>query len=286
MIWLAFSILCSTLIFIIFKLFARYEVNNLQAIVVNYFVAFAAGSISNGFPLDFKTLPTEPWFLSSLILGIVFISLFQVMAFVSQKLGVSTVSISVKMSLAIPVVAAIILYDEQLYFTKVLGVIAALAAVYMASFKPEKTKGHRMYIFMPIILFVGSGLLDAFINYNQRFLVPSSQYAQFTSISFLLAGLFGVLFLIIKRINAPLQLQWKSLAGGVLLGIPNYGSIYFLLKALDVQSLESSVIFPINNVGIVALSVIIARIFFKESLSLLNKIGIALAILAIVLIAF
>lgn len=286
MIWLAFSILCSTLIFIIFKLFARYEVNNLQAIVVNYFVAFAAGSISNGFTLDFKTLPTEPWFLSSLILGIVFISLFQVMAFVSQKLGVSTVSVSVKMSLAIPVVAAIILYDEQLYFTKVLGVIAALAAVYMASFKPEKTKEHRMYIFMPIILFVGSGLLDAFINYNQRFLVPSSQYAQFTSISFLLAGLFGVLFLIIKRINAPLQLQWKSLAGGVLLGIPNYGSIYFLLKALDVQSLESSVIFPINNVGIVALSVIIARIFFKESLSLLNKIGIALAILAIILIAF
>lgn len=286
MIWLAFSILCSTLIFIIFKLFARYEVNNLQAIVVNYFVAFAAGSLSNGFDIDFESLPSEPWFASSVVLGIVFISLFQVMAFVSQKLGVSTVSVSVKMSLAIPVIAAIVLYDEKLHLVKILGVLAALAAVYMASYKPEKTKGHRLYLLMPIILFIGSGLLDAFINYNQRFLVPSDQYAQFTSISFLLAGLFGVFFVIAKSLKSPTPIHWKNILGGIALGIPNYGSIYFLLRALDVRSLESSVIFPINNVGIVAVSVIIARVFFKESLSLLNKIGIALAILAIVLIAF
>ena len=286
MIWLAFSILCSTLIFIIFKLFARYEVNNLQAIVVNYFVAFAAGSLSNGFDIDFESIPSEQWFASSIVLGIVFISLFQVMAFVSQKLGVSTVSVSVKMSLAIPVIAAIILYDEKLHLVKILGVLAALAAVYMASYKPEKTKGHRLYLLMPLILFIGSGLLDAFINYIQRFLVPSYQYAQFTSISFLLAGLFGVFFVIAKSLKSATPIHWKNILGGIALGIPNYGSIYFLLMALDVRSLESSVIFPINNVGIVAVSVIIARVFFKESLSLLNKIGIALAILAIVLIAF
>lgn len=285
MIWLLLSILCSTLIFVVFKLFDKHGIDNLQAIITNYFVAFSVGLITS--EIDFQPLSiiSEAWYPNTIILGLVFISLFQLMAAVSQKLGVSVVSVSVKMSLAIPVIAAVILYDEQMPTIKILGILAALTAVFMASYKPEQTKGHTLYILMPIVLFLGSGLLDAFLNYNQKFLVPSSQHAYFASATFLNAGIFGLLFISAKSLKSKVKVEWKNIIGGIILGIPNYGSIYFLLRALDVPTLESSVVFPINNVGIVLLSVVIGGLVFHEHLSRTNKIGILMALVGIALIA-
>ena len=286
MIWLILSILCSTLIFVVFKLFDSYRVNNLQAIITNYFVAFTVGFLTGDIDFQPLSIVSKAWFPSSLILGFVFITLFHVMAAVSQKFGVSIVSVAVKMSLAIPVIAAVILYDERLHFLKILGIVAALAAVYMASYKSGKQGGRSLSLWLPIILFLGSGLLDAFINYNQKFLVESADHAYFASASFLNAGIFGLIFILIKRLSTTVNFEWKNILGGIALGIPNYGSIYFLLRALDVRSLESSVIFPINNVGIVALSVIIGKLVFRERLTPMNKIGVFLAILAIIIITF
>ncbi len=285
MIWLLLSITSSTLIFVVFKVFAKYKVNNLQAIVVNYYVAFAVGYLSSDFSFSVGQVITKSWFYSILILGFLFITLFQLMALVSQKFGVSAVSVAVKMALVIPVVAAVFLYGEEMSFLKGIGILCALAAVYLATLKPEKNKGKMSYLFLPIVLFLGSGFLDAFINFNQQEIVPPSEHGYFASSIFLTAGLFGFVFITLQATREKVRLEWKNILGGILLGIPNYGSIYFLLQALEKGSLESSVIFPVNNVGVVALSVIVGRLFFKEHLSRTNKAGIALALIAIILIA-
>lgn len=285
MIWLLLSIASSTLIFAIFKLFAKYNINNLQAIVVNYSVAFAVGFLSGDFDFSVLDIVSKPWSVSIIILGFLFITLFQVMALVSQKFGVSAVSVAVKMSLVIPVLAAVFIYHEDISFLKGIGILCALTAVYLATLKPEKTKGKPVYLFLPIILFVGSGFLDAFINFNQAILVPVGDQAYFASSIFFVAGIFGFIFISYQALMKKVSFQWKNILGGILLGIPNYGSIYFLLQALEIKSLESSVIFPINNVGIVALSVIVGKLFFNEHLSKTNKAGIALALIAILLIA-
>jgi uncharacterized membrane protein len=49
---------------------------------------------------------------------------------------------------------------------------------------------------------------------------------------------------------------------------------------------QSSAIIPINNMGIVLFSSLAAFVLFKEKLSLINWMGILLAIGAIALIAF
>jgi uncharacterized membrane protein len=79
-------------------------------------------------------------------------------------------------------------------------------------------------------------------------------------------------------------LNKKAILWGVLLGIPNYFSMYFLVKTLGV--FPASYIFPINNIGIVALSTIIALLAFKEQLNKKNILGLGLAIIAILLISF
>ena len=77
----------------------------------------------------------------------------------------------------------------------------------------------------------------------------------------------------------------KNLIAGILLGVPNYFSIIFLIKSLQTRGFESSMLFTINNVGIVVLSTIFGVVLFKEHFSLKNKIGIALAIFGIIMVA-
>lgn len=72
---------------------------------------------------------------------------------------------------------------------------------------------------------------------------------------------------------------------GIVLGIPNYYSIFFLIKALQNKNFESSELFTFNNVGVVILSTVVGVVLFKERLSKKNLIGVALAIIGIVLVA-
>ncbi len=284
MIWLLLSISCSILIFIVFKYFKQYEVNNLQAILVNYFIAFTIGNWQNDWANSPLEIPEQAWFYSILLLGLLFISLFRLMAWVSQNFGLATVSVAVKMSVIVPVSFGVVYFKESLGPLKLIGIIMALVAVYMTTYKPDKTKKSAHFLWYPILLFLGSGFLDAFLKYNESQLVPPSQQAWFASSIFGMAAIFGIFLVLNQIIRTDTKLEWKSLIGGIALGIPNYGSIYFLLRALSFEGLESSSIFALNNVGIVTFSALLGTFFFKEKLIKINTIGILLAILSIVLI--
>jgi uncharacterized membrane protein len=60
--------------------------------------------------------------------------------------------------------------------------------------------------------------------------------------------------------------------------------MYFLVETLG--AFDATYIFPLNNIGIVALSTLLAFWFFKEKLNKQNMLGLGLAFLAIILISF
>lgn len=285
MTWLIFSILCSTIIFVIFKYFDHFKVDNLQAIVVNYIIAYSVGMGSIGFSHHPISVINFNWFPNVIVLSFMFISIFQVMAFVSQKIGVSVVSVASKMSLIMPVTFGILYHNDSFGWIKGVGIFIALIAVYLTTKKQGKLKTKPSYTWLPILLFISSGFLDIFLKYNQEVVVPEEEHVLFTSSIFSGAAILGIILVVIQLIRKKTKLEWKNLWAGIILGIPNYGSIYFLIKALHGAG-ESSVIFPVNNVAIVSLSVITGLILFKEKLSRYNIIGILLAVLAILLIGF
>ena len=47
------------------------------------------------------------------------------------------------------------------------------------------------------------------------------------------------------------KFELKTVFGGIALGIPNYFSVYFLVRALRSDLWDSSGIFTVNNVGVV-----------------------------------
>ena len=106
----------------------------------------------------------------------------------------------------------------------------------------------------------------------------------FSATTFLIAGI-GIILSIAFKKTFGFKNDIRTIIAGIILGIVNYSSIYFLLRALNNESLESSSIFTINNVAIVMITSLIGLLFYKESLSKRNWFGISLAIISIILIS-
>jgi len=281
MIWLLLSILCSTVIFIVFKLFERYRVPNLPAIVVNYGVAATLGFVLSSTACNPACMLQAPWRWSIVLIGFLFISLFQIMARVSQQSGVAVVSVVVKMSLAIPVLFGVLYWQEPTGPLKWTGIIAALVAVYFTAMPAGKPALAGPYLPALALLFLGSGFLDSFLSYNQKLWLPeANDQLNFTAWLFSAAGVMGLFWMGITA--SWRQVTFRAILGGIALGLPNLGSIYFLLQALKQPEQESSWLFPVNNVGIVALSAATGALLFKEPLTGRNKWGLVIALVALI----
>jgi len=287
LIYLLLSILSSTVIFVVFRLYKKYGVNTLQAIIVNYFIACIVGFFGYIESIeDLVRIPSESWFLGTVFLGAMFITVFNLAAITTQRSGLSVVSVATKMSVAIPVFFGIFIYNESLGFLKVTGIILALAAVYLSSIKTKKGISiKKENLIFPLLVFVGSGIIDTTINYLENFYVSETDVGLFSSSIFGVAGIIGTTILIGQAVLGKLKITWKNIAGGIALGIPNYFSIYFLVMALRSPGFENSVIFTLNHVGIVLASTILGIVLFKEVLLKKNWIGIALAVISIILVA-
>jgi len=286
LIYLLFSILASTIIFINFKLFERFNINILQAIVVNYFIAFITGIIVYDGPVKISQIPSLNWFYFTLILGTLFIIVFNLMAITTQRSGLSVVSVVTKMSVVIPILFGLFYYRESLNGIKLTGIIIALIAVYLASNKSNKgIRIKRKLILLPLLVFIGSGLIDTSIKYLEDTYVAHNDVPLFSAVIFLAAALVGIIFIGFQVVKGNFKFNFKNVIAGICLGIPNYFSIYFLVKTLKSDILESSDIFAINNVAIVTLSTFTGILLFKEKLIRENWIGIFLAILSIILIS-
>ena len=284
MIYLFLSILFSTGLFVIFKYFGIFKIDVLKAIVVNYIVAFTLGFVSAEKSIFISDIPSQPWFFWALFLGAMFVSIFFVMAMTAQRNGVSVASISGKMSVVIPILFGVFLYNESVTFLKVLGIVIALVAVYLASVKDEKRNFKNAGLLFPMLLFFGSGVIDTTLKYIEVNFVPDQEVAIFSASLFSIAAFFGLIILGVKTLKKREVFGLKNIIAGIILGVPNYYSIVFLIKALQTDGFESSTLFTINNVAIVIVSSIVGLLLFKEHFSRRNKIGVFLAILGILLV--
>ncbi|WP_291864279.1 DMT family transporter [Maribacter sp.] len=282
---LTLSILFSSLIFVIFKLFSIYKIQTLYAIITNYVVACTVGLFLYQGPVSISSVPEKPWFFGTLALGLLFIVVFNLMAATAQKVGISVASVATKMSFVIPVIIGVIAYNEHLSFLKVLGILLAMGAVYFASMKESKTSFNINVLLLPVLVFLGSGTIDATIKYFQEKHVAPAEFSLFSSVIFGSAAVVGLLFILLQSKKNPLKINIKNIVGGIVLGVPNFFSIFFLLKALNNPNFNSASIFTINNVAIVMFSTLLGILLFKEKISLKNWIGIALAIISISLVA-
>ena len=285
MVYLLISICISSFLFVIFKLFDVLKINTFQAIVVNYFTAAVLGFYLSNNSVSFTEIPYQPWFFVAFLLGIMFILVFNIMALTSQKNWLSVASVSSKMSVVIAIVFGVWYYEENLSLIKFIGILLALIAVYLTSSKEKNgiVQKNKDFLF-PILLFFGSGAIDTSLKYVETSFVEEGGVPLFSATIFGCAFVLCVIVLMYQKIKGILSFELKSIFGGILLGVPNYFSIVYLLKALSTEGMESSSAFTLNNVGIVILSTLFGLFIFKEKLIIKNWLGIGIAVVSIILI--
>lgn len=285
MIFLILSILVSAIFSISFKVIANKNINAFQSIVVNYIVAGILGFIttkSNVTPLN---VFEQPWILVSIGLGVVFIGSLFVIAETTAKYGISVAQVANRMSVVITISIAILFYDDNLSFIKIIGIALALASVYLVSHKEKVEKSlQKLWWLLPLIVFILSGIIDSTINYAQRYLLSADDFDAFLSTTFAIAFVFGFIILLYQLIIKKEKFQLQTIPVGILLGAINFGTMYFIILALNSKVFEPSVLFPINNLSILTISTLVSVMVFKEKLSSKNWLGIGLSLLAILIL--
>lgn len=292
MLYLIGSIVLTSYLTLALKICAKYNVNLFQAIVFNYITCVITGTVVNGsFPVNGSTLAT-PWFRWACVMGVLFVTIFNVIGLTAQKISVAVASVANKLSLIIPVILSVYLYGETVQGWKMAGVVIALVAVVLTCYQPgpkleHEQKNVRQWVyFLPLVLFIGSGLLDALINHVQKQYVTEENKNVYLISGFLSAAVIGTLLLLFQYATRRQVFATRHLVAGIIIGIPNYFSIWCLVRFLKQSPWQSSASIPVNNMGIVLFSSIAAWILFREKLSRINWSGIVLSLVAIYFIAF
>ena len=284
-------------IFLIFRIFHTYTINNSQALIVNYFVATLLAFTIYGGELPIYKIPQQSWFIPNIALGIMFALSFLLYALSTQRVGMAITSVASKMSVVIPVfIGAYIYINESISTYEFAGLLLALASFYLIFKKDKsknivneiKTKHDKLLIILPLSIFLFTGANDTLMKYIREtyFNVSTSNINSeilFIGSLFAISFISSLIFFGIPEFIKKNKIELKSIIAGIILGIFNFFSAFTMFKAMGY--FDSAVFFPIFNVGIVSLSAIIGIIIFKEKLTKTNYLGLIMAIGAIIFLA-
>lgn len=281
MIFIFLSILCSVSVATLLKLTKKFEIPVEPIVTLNYVTAiFLSYLLFSPDIQNFKTA-TIPWHIY-LPLTILLPTVFIFLGISVKNIGIVKTDIAQRLSLFIPILAAYFIFGENIGVLKLSGLLVGFSAIFFTLYKKTKSDSKSNNWLYPCIVFIGFGVIDVFFK-------KVAQYQQIpftTSLFYIFSGALSIsllisLFYIIKK-NYKLNL--KTLSSGILLGLLNFGNIYFYLQAHKSLSQNPSTVFAAMNFGVIILGSLVGVLAFREKLSKINYIGISLALVAVVLI--
>ncbi len=287
MFYLLLCILSSTLVLITFKLLQQFSVNSFSAIIVNYISASFAGFFLATNPIvSIKTFENYHLLLM-LGMGGLFILMFNLLGRSTQTAGVAITSVAAKLSVIIPIMVSVLIDpNDSLNPLRILGILLALVSVVLLILPRTNGKTDIRKIYLPLTIFIGIGLVDSLVKIAQQTFVNNQVNPVFNALVFSMAGVLGLAILPFN-INATRDLaKFKTWILGAVLGLANFGSMYFMVAALNHvgqngKAMQGSILFGINNIGVVLAGALAGLIFFGERPTKVNMAGIGISILAI-----
>ena len=284
MIDLLITILILNFFTICFKWYEKYGVHNVTAIIINYLTAGILGfilsdktklNLSEGVNDDLINI-----LIFSSLIGGLFIVVFNLIAYSTQKTGIAkTVLVSKIASIILPVSFAIAFTSESASTIKIVALtLSVISLFFIFNFKNNTLS--KISILILVGIFIGQGSADILFDLSES-IIDNDYSSLYFAFIFTLAGVFGLIFSLFNK-KQRFQFNLKNIFFGVLLGIPNYFSLHFFFNALS--KIDSSIAFPVLNIGIILLSTLAGVVFFKEHLSRKNIIGIAIASVSLYLI--
>jgi drug/metabolite transporter (DMT)-like permease len=260
-IFLVLSLLSSICIAISLRTFEHKGRERTVVIAANYITAVILGYI-----LSTKANLNSTILIFGAILGLFFFVGFWVFSHAIKTKGVASSVTIGRLSLAIPVAFSIFLWGERPALLDIAGLLIIFFIIIAWEGKIGKVSPILMTLFM---LF---GLMDSAMKYF-KLKYPEMDDSAFLIIVFCSAIVWSWGYIALKKIKP----KPGDVIAGMLMGIPNFFSSFFMLKALAL--IPAFIVFPFLNVGMIILSALIGSFLFKESL---NRKKIALLFLGII----
>jgi len=226
------------------------------------------------------TLP----YLYYLPLAIMLPCLFIFIALAVRYSGIVKTDVAQRMSLFIPLIASFVLFNEAVQVRKIIGILIGVVAVICSvSWRNHEDKPNSKNIY-PFIVFIGMGFID--ILFKQVAQYKNIPYT--TSMFLVFVGAMIFAFMILLYFSWTNRQRWDkdAILWGLFLGLFNFANIYYYMRAHRAISDNPSIVFTAMNVGVIVLGSLVGVFVFKEKLTLLNKIGLLLAVISIILIAY
>ncbi len=282
---------------IVFKIFHRKDIDANQAIFFNYLTAFVLGvlfSLHGGAVVN--PLKAD-WLIDVIILGFIFMAGMVMLSASTRRVGVAISTVCSRASMVIPIIVSYLLIEGSAK-PKWLLICLVLVAMTLTIWTDKPEGGHKytlLDILAPVTVFLMFGASNAYLKVLQHRVTVNDTAAGLSEqvinseISLVTASVFFVAMIMCiysffkkgpdgKR--SPLLL--KNVIGGIVLGFVNYFCTYTLM--LSMKTIDSSFLFPVHNIGIVAIGAIVGWLAFNEKLRPHQILGIVLAAVSIALL--
>jgi len=182
-----------------------------------------------------------------------------------------------------PTLSGVLFWDEKTSFLNILGILCVIPAVIISGMKKTTTQNKNSdnnYIIPLIVSMLSAGGLGIMQKIQQ-----SSQYAEqkpeFVLIGFIFASVVSFIFFIFAKSAQDknrVKKIFMSASAGVCFGGCN------LLNTTLAGRLDSAVFFPVYNISVILISIVLSFVIFKERLSKREFVVLSLGILSIFLL--
>lgn len=288
MFYLVLTILCTSALFILFRLYSNLKIDIFQSIVWNYIVCSITGFIQQYSLLNEalyqKHIDTV---IASSMLGSCFLPCFFLIGISTQRAGLTPTTMANKLSMVIPAGFALIAGFAPFAWLQIAAFMLGILSIYLVTQKNSTETTFDISTpnrYLPWFVFLSAGLLDLAILYINQTVASPESAGLFSIHTFLAAATWGSLTLVFLLFTKKVSFQSKAILSGIVLGVPNYFSVYYLLKTLNHFQHDGSFVFPMLNLGVILFTAVVSYFFFKEKFTVRLSIGLLLASMSILLL--
>jgi len=277
MLYLMLAIFSSAMVSIVMRLSEGKVTHNFGMLLMNYLMCSFMAAASAGFGKLF--VPSDPCLAITTAMGCVN-GLFYLVSFVLLQVnvrrnGVVLSATFMKLGLLVTMVVSVCLYREIPSVLQTIGFLLAVGAILLINSTGEKQAAdYKMGL---VWLLLCGGMADAMSKIFEESGVPGMEH-QFLFFTFATALAFCGLCMVVKGQRAG---KWEVFFG-LLIGIPNYLSSKFLLRALE--DVAAVIAYPVYSVSCILVVTLAGLLLFRERLEKRQWVALIVILAALVLL--
>ena len=277
MIYLVLAVICSMLVSVLMRVSEKHAGDSMGKLAMNYLMCCVLGWLFTG---GVQLFPNEPGLAGTVgmgaINGVFYLGGFVMLQWNIARNGVVLPATFMRLGVLVPTLLSIIVFGETPELAQVLGIIAAVAAIFIMQ-GGKGDKGTARSIPGLILLMLAGGSADAMSKVFEE-AGSAALKDQFLLYTFMSALVLCVVLCIVRRQKPGVM----DVVFGMLIGVPNYLSSRFLL--LSLADVPAMIAYPTYSVGTIIMIALVGVAVFREKLDRRKLIAIGVILAALVLL--